>query len=448
MSIRLSMRFVSLRSGLSLISCVVLSVSGVLCAQGAPVVASGTFCTQQPGWQSLPIGSSGNWNAANYASGTFTVNGIGSQISGTADSFGFAYERLSGDGTIVARIATMQGGSLAGVMIRETLDAGSTNATTANWNARGTSYFDVRATTGADTTQAGSASASLPAWVKLVRIGNAFSSYSSSDGVTWTQIGASQTVNMAQNVYAGLAVTGGSTSSPATATFDHVSVTSSGAPLPCISTLSATSGNVGGQALIVGSGFGNTQGSNQVLLNGTPVSVNFWNNSAISITIPSGATTGSLWVHEPGPASSSSDSNTVMFTVSSQPVVWGWMDYDLGTEKFTAGTTSGGGGGGGAGVEKMMLGSASYTNESFVVNGSGLQIYGDSDTSHFLYQQLSGDGSIVSRLVNIQGASGWWAVLLFKCEQRLRQHGICPLVLPHRRFPDWKRRLNNRHNDW
>jgi len=380
--------------------------SGPLRAQG-PVVASGTFCTQQPGWQSVPVGSSGMWNAANYTGGTFTVSGIGSQINGTADSFGFAYERLSGDGSIVARLLSMQGGSLAGVMIRETLNAGSTNATTVNWSARGTSYFDVRTTTGGSTTQAGSADGSLPVWLRLVRSGSTFSSYSSPDGITWTLVGTAQTVNMIANVYVGLAVTGGSTSAPATATFDHVSITSSGNPLPCITSVSSTSGNVGSQVVIIGTGFGNSQGSGQVLLNGTPVSVNFWNNTTISATIPSGATTGSLWIHEPGPASSSSDSNSVMFTVSSQPVVWGWMDYDLGSEKFVL--TSSAGSGGGSGQEKMIYGNSSYANESFVVNGSGLQVYGSSDSSHYLYQQLSGDGSIVARLVSVQGASGWWA---------------------------------------
>jgi len=39
------------------------------------------------------------------------------------------------------------------------------------------------------------------------------------------QLGASQTVSMAQNVYVGLAVSSRTTSSLATATFDNVSVT-------------------------------------------------------------------------------------------------------------------------------------------------------------------------------------------------------------------------------
>jgi len=49
--------------------------------------------------------------------------------------------------------------------------------------------------------------------------------YGSSNGVNWAQLGTSQTVSMAQNVYVGLAASSRSTSSLATATFDNVSVT-------------------------------------------------------------------------------------------------------------------------------------------------------------------------------------------------------------------------------
>jgi regulation of enolase protein 1 (concanavalin A-like superfamily) len=69
-------------------------------------------------------------------------------------------------------------------------------------------------------------SATLPYWVKVTRSGNSFSSYTSSDGVNWVQLGTSQTISMGQTVYVGLAATSGSTTALATATFDNVSVTS------------------------------------------------------------------------------------------------------------------------------------------------------------------------------------------------------------------------------
>ena len=68
-------------------------------------------------------------------------------------------------------------------------------------------------------------SAALPYWVKLVRSGNTFSSYASSDGSHWTQIGSSQTLAMTATVYIGLAANSGSNSTLATATFDNVTIT-------------------------------------------------------------------------------------------------------------------------------------------------------------------------------------------------------------------------------
>ena len=68
------------------------------------------------------------------------------------------------------------------------------------------------------------ANAYLPYWVKAVRSGSNFTAYSSPDGLNWVQTGTSQTISMAQNVYIGLVVSSGSTSTLATATFDNVAI--------------------------------------------------------------------------------------------------------------------------------------------------------------------------------------------------------------------------------
>jgi hypothetical protein len=99
-------------------------------------------------------GAPGVAGNASYANNVFTVNGAGTQIYGTADAFHFVYQPLLGDGTIVARLVSLQGGSgyvSAGVMIREALSPDSTNAKTADWAAYGSIYFDVRTTTGGST---------------------------------------------------------------------------------------------------------------------------------------------------------------------------------------------------------------------------------------------------------------------------------------------------------
>jgi hypothetical protein len=205
----------------------VTGVSGSL-TSSVVVTLTVTSTALPTGWADLDIGSVGLAGSASYANGTYTVNASGQFIWSTADGFNFAYLPVTGDVTVVARLVSMQGGASSqssGIMIRETLTPGSTNA----YAATGSSsliYFNDRATTGGDSSfQSSSASVTLPYWVKLVRSGNTFSGYGSADGVNWTAVGSSQTIPMAANVYVGLAVSSNVNSSLTIATFDNVSVT-------------------------------------------------------------------------------------------------------------------------------------------------------------------------------------------------------------------------------
>ena len=351
-------------------------------------VQATTVTTLPSVWTSADVGATGLVGTASYANNVFTVKGAGTQIYGSADSFHFVYQPLSGDGTVIARLVSVQGGTgyeAAGVMIRETLNPGATNANTADWTSNGLIYFGVRTTTGGSTAISG-ASAKLPYWVKVTRSGNNFSGYTSSDGVNWVQLGTSQTISMAQNVNVGLAVTSGTNSALATATFDNVSVDSASAPAPLITNVSATTGTIGSQVAIQGSNFGASQGSSAVLLNGTPVTINSWSATSLNITIPAGATSGPLLVSI---APSMNDSNPVIFTVTAQPLPSGWLDQDVGSVG--------------------LAGSVAYTSGTFTVEGAGTQIYNSADSFHFVYQPLSGDGTVIARLVSVQGGTGYEA---------------------------------------
>jgi len=82
--------------------------------------------TTQPlpaGWLDQDVGQVGVVGSATYSNGTFTVSGAGTSVWSTADGFHFVYQPLSGDGTIVARVASVSPSSTGGVMIRETLNA-------------------------------------------------------------------------------------------------------------------------------------------------------------------------------------------------------------------------------------------------------------------------------------------------------------------------------------
>ena len=212
----------------------------------------------------------------------------------------------------------------------------------------------------------------------------------SPDGVNWVQL-ESQTVSMAQNVYIGLAVSNRPTA-VATAAFDSVSVSSAAAPAPVISGISATTGSIGSQVVISGSGFGTSQGGSEVLLNDVPVTINSWSGTSVSITIPTGATSGSLLVSV---APNMNDSNVVRFTVTTQPLPTPWLDQDVGTVKF--------------------VGSASFANNIFTVAGAGQGTFSTTaDGFHFVYQPLSGDGTIVARVLSLQGSNAAQAGVIIR----------------------------------
>jgi lipoprotein-anchoring transpeptidase ErfK/SrfK len=180
-------------------------------------------------WADADIGATGAAGSGNYANGTFTVNGAGLQIYGSSDAFNFVYQPLTGDGSIVARLVSLQAASnpfaVAGVMIRSTLAAGSPNAKTAYWPVSRGIEFDLRTSSGGTTNEPSGVSAALPYWIKVTRSGSTFTGYVSSDGVNWVPLGSSWTITMGQTVYVGLAASSGSTSALATATFDNVAVT-------------------------------------------------------------------------------------------------------------------------------------------------------------------------------------------------------------------------------
>ena len=182
-------------------------------------------------WLDQDVGAVGPVGSATYSNGTYTVQAGGTDVYSTADGMHFVYQPLSGDGTIVARVVSLVGGGnypKAGVMIRETLGADATNAYMfdLNYYIYGSNVqFSDRTATGGSTNQTSTSGYARPVWVKLVRSGNTFTGYVSTDGVNWTQFGTSQTINMTTSVYVGLSVTSNNTSTPVTATFDSVTFT-------------------------------------------------------------------------------------------------------------------------------------------------------------------------------------------------------------------------------
>jgi fibronectin type 3 domain-containing protein/regulation of enolase protein 1 (concanavalin A-like superfamily) len=173
-------------------------------------------------WLDNDIGSVGQPGSSTYSAGTFTLNGSGAGITGTSDGFDYTYQPLVGDGTVIARVATRSAGE-SGVMIRETLAANARLVDLLLQQSVG-AVFQYRASIGASaTTGATVSSVNVPSWVKLARVGNVFTGYTSPDGVIWTQVGT-VTATMASSVYVGLAQSSMSYASLAAATFTNVSI--------------------------------------------------------------------------------------------------------------------------------------------------------------------------------------------------------------------------------
>src|SRR5205814_171411 len=74
-------------------------------------------------WTGQDIGAVGLAGGFTDQGGTLTVSGAGADIYGAADAFYFVWKDLTGDGNIVARVASLSGGDAnnvkAGVMMRD-----------------------------------------------------------------------------------------------------------------------------------------------------------------------------------------------------------------------------------------------------------------------------------------------------------------------------------------
>jgi hypothetical protein len=173
--------------------------------------------TSQPllsGWFDQDIGPVGTAGNASYANGVFTVQGAGNGLGGSADAFHFVYQPMITSGTIIARMASNNTyGGQAGVLIRETLDAGAAEMSTltTNYTSWIGTYMGYRIFPATTLLQVSGPDENLPYWLKVVRSVNQFSAYVSADNVTWTTIGTTQTFTTAETVYVGFGATSGST---------------------------------------------------------------------------------------------------------------------------------------------------------------------------------------------------------------------------------------------
>ena len=190
----------------------------------------------------------------------YIPHGPGGEV--VTDSFNFAHQPLTGNGTITARVISLTGEhaditgghgarvgsgpvpglaawSKAGIIIKQSLHQGSAYAAMMVTGSNGVrmQYNYTGDTPGLP----GKVSAANPRWLRLIRSGDTITGYDSADGTHWTQVGAVTLTGLPSKVQVGLFATsptyfvtnrsfgGGSNQggpSQATGTFDDVAVSS------------------------------------------------------------------------------------------------------------------------------------------------------------------------------------------------------------------------------
>ena len=154
-----------------------------------------------------------------------------------ADQFQFTSRNFTGNGSIIARVDSVENTNTwakAGVMFRDSSAAGAMFADVVVTPSSGVSFQWRNATNGTcDYVQITGQTA--PKWVKLTRSGNSFTAYYATTAGTpteanWIQIGTPQTIAMNSAATVGLAVTSHNNGNLCTSVFSNVSVTTP--PLP------------------------------------------------------------------------------------------------------------------------------------------------------------------------------------------------------------------------
>ena len=200
-------------------------------------VAIHSFTAPPANIQEADIGVVGAPGFTNYdsATGTFAVTGAGSDLFGTADAFHYDFTTLSGDGSFVVRetsVSAFDPSAPSGIDLRTSLDPTAANLFIASRPDTNLIVND-RLTDGAQGASLLDIPGQVPVWLKITRTGDTVVASESTDGVNYTTE-ATQTFALPQTVYIGMAVSSHDMVTPATATFDNVTLVGNSAPIAAL----------------------------------------------------------------------------------------------------------------------------------------------------------------------------------------------------------------------
>ena len=184
-------------------------------------------------WAGADVGGPTETGSHSVSGNVYTLNGSGADIYGTTDQFYSLSQSYSGDAQLTARVVSQDmsdPAAKAGVMVRASTSADAANAFMAVTPRIGLP-FQVRLTTASSTTAdaVGTEDFAPPYWLRLVRSGNVFTCYRSTNGTTWFQLGQAETIADAPaTMFAGLAMASINNNGNSVANFDNVSLLEGG----------------------------------------------------------------------------------------------------------------------------------------------------------------------------------------------------------------------------
>jgi hypothetical protein len=195
--------------------------------------------TLPTGWSGVDISGAAT-GSESYTSGTFTIIGAGTGCITGSDQMHFTYTNVTGDFKLTARLASFNGvkGSQVGLSLRASASGSCAAAEIAfepamNSGPNTNDFYMYNRLLGTGSyfmlpSAVGPSAMTVPCWLQLVRSGNEFGVYKSSNGQEWRQVQglSGGPFVVSGTVTVGLFVASGTTTT-ATASFDNVTLINS-----------------------------------------------------------------------------------------------------------------------------------------------------------------------------------------------------------------------------
>lgn len=180
-----------------------------------------------PEWTSTKIGP-GHPGEAGLSDGRVVVRGSGNNLGTASDGVQFVHQPMAGDGKITAKLNSFEAAhnrAKAGLMLRAS-NAADAPFAMVHWMTEGQCEFIWRNSAGTAASFVwATGTTTWPPQLRLVRSGNLVTASFSTNGSAWTQVGATQSIDLPANILAGLAVTSHETDDSGEAVFSNFSFT-------------------------------------------------------------------------------------------------------------------------------------------------------------------------------------------------------------------------------